>query len=79
MGWLSTMQAHMALTRPQVKHHLNKQVYIDATEAFKQLAPQKKWRTALFGCYCTGFMITTYRRVVTFAVVIARLMSRLQT
>lgn len=44
-----------------IHYYMKKQVYIDATDAFKQLKPQKTRRTVLFGVYCFTFVFITYR------------------
>ncbi len=46
---------------PQVHQHIRKQVKLDATDAFKQLKPQQRWRLILFGAYCCTFILATYR------------------
>lgn len=42
---------------------MRRQVYIDATDAFKQLKPQKLRRGIIFGVYCFSFVLVTYRWV----------------
>ncbi len=37
------------------------QLHIEATDAVKQIKPQKTRRTILFATYCLGFLLVTYR------------------
>lgn len=45
----------------QITLFAKKQVYIDATDAFKQLKVQKFRRGIIFGCYCVSFVIVVFR------------------
>lgn len=56
---------HIGLTAYMITLFAKKQVYIDATDAFKQLKVQKFRRGIIFGCYCVSFVIVVFRLVET--------------
>ncbi|KAJ9524065.1 cornichon protein-domain-containing protein [Haematococcus lacustris] len=56
---------HVAITAYMVHLYLKGHVYIDATDAFRQLKQQKFRRGLLFGAYCLSFVFLTYRLIET--------------
>uniref|UniRef100_A0A7S0WIB6 Uncharacterized protein n=1 Tax=Chlamydomonas leiostraca TaxID=1034604 RepID=A0A7S0WIB6_9CHLO len=56
---------HIAVSAYMITLFVKKQVYIDATDAFKQLKGQKFRRGVIFGCYCFSFVMVVFRLVET--------------
>lgn len=52
---------HFAVTIYLVHIYLQKRVYMEVADAFRQLGKMKQWRFTVFVVYCLSFVFTTYR------------------